>query len=165
MAFFGTFIFGLCNLAFFGASRLVLSFVSMTNRFTIKVAVITGASVLVIKLLSTLLVYHFLSFDIYLAIVAVAFLLAGMLLMPRLKKANGQPLMQQQVPGPLQRLTNRELAIFEMLGNSLTNKEISERLNIEISTVKSHVNSLYPKIECKNRIEAREKWKNYPVSQ
>lgn len=135
----------------------------MAKFFTIKVGVITGLAVLVVKLLSTLLVYRFLTFDVYLAIVAVGFLLAGMLLVPVIRK---QPLMpemvgqQSHVPPPVL-LTNRELAIFEMLGKGLTNKEIAETLCIQVVTVKSHINTLYQKIGCKNRVEAREKWKEH----
>lgn len=123
--------------------------------------IITGLAVLAVKLLSTLLVYHFLNFDVYLAIVAACFLLAGMLLVPVLRKQPPVPVtgIQQNPVQPVVLLTNRELAIFEMLGKGLTNKEIAETLSIQVTTVKSHINALYPKIDCKNRIEAREKWK------
>ena len=42
-----------------------------------KIGVITSAAILVIKFLSTLLVYQFFTFDMYLALAAIAFLLTG----------------------------------------------------------------------------------------
>jgi len=112
-------------------------------------ALITGTAIVIAKLFSILFVYHFFSFDSYVAGVAVAFLLAGAFLFRRFPKIN-----------PVSRLSNRELSIFELLGQGMTNKEIAETLFIEVSTVKSHINTLYAKIGCKNRVEAREKWKN-----
>ena len=134
----------------------------ITSPQNLKVAIVTGLAVLAVKLLSTLFAYHLLGFNVYLAIVAVAFLLTGIFLLPRLTK-EVVPLAGNTPAQITPALTNRELCIFEMLGRSLTNKEIAETLCIEVSTVKSHINALYQKIGCRNRIEAREKWKTYAV--
>jgi DNA-binding CsgD family transcriptional regulator len=121
----------------------------------VKIALVTGMSILAVKLLSTLLLYHFFTFDIYLSIVAITFLLAGALLFsgPALPATTNT------------KLSNRELSVFELLGQGLTNKEIAQQLFIEVSTVKSHINTLYAKTGCRNRLEAREKWKIYAGNQ
>lgn len=51
-------------------------------------------------------------------------------------------------------LTPRELEILELLGQNLTNHEISERLSIEIGTVKNHVHNILNKLDVRSREEA-----------
>lgn len=50
-------------------------------------------------------------------------------------------------------LTIQERKIFDLLQNGKSNKEISDELNISLSTVKSHVNSVFSKLEIKSRKE------------
>ncbi len=50
-------------------------------------------------------------------------------------------------------LTIQERKIFLMIQAGKSNKEISSELNIEISTVKSHVNNLYSKLKINSRKE------------
>ncbi|MEM9052289.1 MAG: helix-turn-helix transcriptional regulator, partial [Bacteroidota bacterium] len=51
-------------------------------------------------------------------------------------------------------LSVKEREVFELLQKGLTNKEISEECNIELTTVKSHVSSIYSKLKIKSRKEA-----------
>jgi two-component system, NarL family, nitrate/nitrite response regulator NarL len=51
-------------------------------------------------------------------------------------------------------LTSRELEIVRLLGSDLSNKEIARRLNIEVSTVKSHVHHILEKLRVRHRAEA-----------
>jgi two-component system, NarL family, nitrate/nitrite response regulator NarL len=51
-------------------------------------------------------------------------------------------------------LTPRELAIVELLELGLSNKEIGERLQIEVATVKNHVHSILAKLRVRRRAEA-----------
>ncbi len=53
----------------------------------------------------------------------------------------------------LQELSIRERKIFEMLQQGATNKEISEAFHIEVTTVKSHVSSIFSKLNVKSRKE------------
>ena len=41
-----------------------------------------------------------------------------------------------------------------LVAEGYTNREIAERLFIAVSTVKSHTNSIYGKLEVKNRTQA-----------
>ena len=54
-------------------------------------------------------------------------------------------------PSPL---TDREREILEALSEGLTNREIAARLSIAEATVKSHVRSVYAKLELPNRAAA-----------
>ena len=54
---------------------------------------------------------------------------------------------------PIHELTIQERNIYTLLQNGKTNKEISDELNISLSTVKSHVNSIFSKLKIKSRRE------------
>ncbi len=54
---------------------------------------------------------------------------------------------------PLLKLTVQERKILGFLESGKTNKEISDELNISLSTVKSHVNSIFSKLKIKSRKE------------
>jgi DNA-binding NarL/FixJ family response regulator len=51
-------------------------------------------------------------------------------------------------------LTPRELEVLELLGQGKTNQEISERLVIEVGTVKNHVHNIFEKLNVNSRAEA-----------
>lgn len=52
-------------------------------------------------------------------------------------------------------LTDREAEVLECIWKGLTNKEISEKLFITVSTTKYHIGNLYNKLEVKNRHQAQ----------
>jgi DNA-binding NarL/FixJ family response regulator len=51
-------------------------------------------------------------------------------------------------------LTPREREILELIGEGLTNQEISDRLVIEVGTVKNHVHSILQKLDVSSREDA-----------
>ena len=53
----------------------------------------------------------------------------------------------------LSTLSIQEKKVFELLKNGASNKEISAELNIEVSTVKSHVHKVYSRLGVKSRKE------------
>lgn len=136
----------------------------------LKPALLTAIGVLVVKLLNTLIVYHFFTFEYYLAFVAVIFLLGGYLISTARSKSKKEeviiPVMVlaqenealSQLRSIRYSLSNRELTVFRYLANGCTNKEIASNLGVELSTVKTHINNLYTKINCTNRKEAMETW-------
>jgi DNA-binding CsgD family transcriptional regulator len=54
----------------------------------------------------------------------------------------------------IKNLSVQERKIFDLLRTGLSNKEISAECNIELTTVKSHVGSIYSKLKIKSRKEA-----------
>jgi len=56
--------------------------------------------------------------------------------------------------------TSQELKILDLIQKGNSNKEIASELFIELSTVKSHINKLYAKLNVKNRAQAKEMAKN-----
>jgi len=53
----------------------------------------------------------------------------------------------------IESLTIKEREILSMIHEGLSNKEIADRLNVEVSTVKTHVSRIYQKTDIKNRKE------------
>lgn len=54
----------------------------------------------------------------------------------------------------LQQLTPREREVLRTLGEGETNEGIARRLGLSVCTVKTHLQSLYRKLEVSNRVEA-----------
>lgn len=55
---------------------------------------------------------------------------------------------------PFPELTERELEILDLLASGLLNKEIADQIHVSIDTVKSHVRSIYSKLQVRTRTEA-----------
>jgi len=53
----------------------------------------------------------------------------------------------------MDRLTARETQIAQLVGQGLTNDEISMRLKIRPQTVKNHLAAVYRKLRLKNRVQ------------
>lgn len=51
-------------------------------------------------------------------------------------------------------MTPRELDILKFIVQGLSNKEIAQELYISEHTVKAHLESIFDKIGCKNRVQA-----------
>jgi len=101
---------------------------------------------------------HAFSFEIYLALVAVAFLALGAWVARRLTPrpaAVGFAVNQAAVRSL--GLTPREHDILQRLASGQSNKELARELAISPNTVKTHVARLYEKLEVRNRVEAIEK--------
>jgi LuxR family maltose regulon positive regulatory protein len=62
-----------------------------------------------------------------------------------------QTLVDQPLVDPL---TDRELTVLRLIAAGLSNREIAGELVIAVSTVKTHVNRIYGKLDVKSRIQA-----------
>ncbi|MGY2060398.1 response regulator [Nocardia gipuzkoensis] len=67
----------------------------------------------------------------------------------RLVSALGAP-----APGPDTDLTDRELDVLRLMAQGRNNSEIAKELFIGVSTVKSHINSLFAKLGARDRGQA-----------
>ncbi|OEV03290.1 response regulator transcription factor [Streptomyces oceani] len=59
-----------------------------------------------------------------------------------------------QDTGHLELLTHREVDVLRLIAQGLTNAEISAELSVSDSTVKSHVQNMFNKLELRNRVHA-----------
>lgn len=94
--------------------------------------------------------------EIYLALIALAFLALGVWLGARLVQGTKPP--QEFEPNTRARaslgITDRELEVLELLAAGRSNKEIARKLAVSLNTVKTHVSRLFTKLEASRRTEA-----------
>ena len=101
---------------------------------------------------------HSFSFEIYLALVAVAFLALGIWAARQLTPRPAPTRFEvNEAAIRSLGLTPRECQILERLASGQSNKELARALDISPNTVKTHVARLYAKLEVRNRVEAIEK--------
>jgi DNA-binding NarL/FixJ family response regulator len=70
-----------------------------------------------------------------------------------------QSLPQQLAESPL---SEREQEVLSLIAAGCRNKEVSEKLDVSISTIKSHIYSIYQKLHVNSRVEAINKFRNHP---
>lgn len=59
----------------------------------------------------------------------------------------------QQLPA-LENLTERETEILRLIATGLTNQDIAKSLHVSVSTVKTHINHLFRKLDIRDRTQA-----------
>jgi DNA-binding CsgD family transcriptional regulator len=93
--------------------------------------------------------------DIYVFLIAVAFLVLGILLGMRvIGHARSQPFDGNPQAQASLGISPRELAVLQELAAGRSNKEIAQRLGVSPNTVKTHVARLYEKLEARRRTDA-----------
>ncbi len=113
------------------------------------------------------------SFEIYIGCIAVIFTALGIWLALKLSKPKIETIVVEKevyvnnnenfVPdtsliGQLE-ISKRELEILALLSQGLSNQEIAAKLFVSLSTVKTHNQNLFEKLDVKRRIQAVEKAK------
>jgi DNA-binding NarL/FixJ family response regulator len=68
-----------------------------------------------------------------------------------LESAKHDFIMEERIPTP--HLTSREIRIINLAKDCLTNKEIADQLQIEVSTVKCHRRNLFKKLGLKGKTD------------
>lgn len=56
--------------------------------------------------------------------------------------------------GVVDNLTEREIEVLRYISYGLSNKEIGERLDMTINTVKTHIKNIYGKLQVNRRVQA-----------
>lgn len=70
------------------------------------------------------------------------------------KKPQEQSPIHENQPNLTEQLTKKEIEILNLITNGKSNKEIASDLFIELSTVKTHINKIYSKLNISQRKEA-----------
>ncbi len=115
-----------------------------------------GGGIAMLLILLQLLRYSYLlrdwSIELYLLLAGIPLLAAG-ILAGRWLSAHGRG-ERQRITAPACPLTPRELEILEQVSAGLSNQEVADRLFVSVSTVKTHLQSIYAKLEVKRRTQA-----------
>jgi len=113
------------------------------------------------------------SFEIYIGFIAVIFTALGIWLAVKLSKPkietvvvekevyvnrNENFVLDTSLVSQLE-LSKRELEILGLLAQGHSNQEIAAKLFVSLSTVKTHIQNLFEKLDVKRRIQAVEKAK------
>jgi LuxR family maltose regulon positive regulatory protein len=67
---------------------------------------------------------------------------------------SSQPIGNTPVEPLVEPLTERELEVLRLIAQGLSNREISERLFLAISTIKGHTRIIFDKLQVQRRTEA-----------
>ena len=94
------------------------------------------------------------SVEVYVALVALAFLSLGVWAGARLFRRVPAPFMRNTRVIERLGISARELEVLELLAAGRSNKEIARRLDVSPNTVKTHLANLYEKLEVERRTEA-----------
>ena len=71
-----------------------------------------------------------------------------------LRRWQGGAQVPQQPAAPREALTTREAEVLELVARGFTYVEAAARLNMAVSTVRTHVRNVYAKLDVHNKTEA-----------
>lgn len=124
--------------------------------------IILGVAVLVMKGLELYYVTNFLPNEVYIAIIVILFIGLGIWLGYKLTSTSPQKEQEEAFRRNKRavkslELSERELEVLEHLGKGHSNQEIANMLFISINTVKTHLSSVYQKLDVSRRSMAVKK--------
>jgi len=141
------------------------------NRATIIYSIILAFLLFLLKWLELRFIIFDHSFEIYIGFIAIIFTALGIWLALKLSKPkiervlvekevyvarNENFVLDTSLVSQLE-LSKRELEILGLLAQGHSNQEIAARLFVSLSTVKTHIQNLFEKLDVKRRIQAVEK--------
>ena len=149
----------------------------LRNKATIVYGISLAFLLLLLKWLELRFIIFDHSFEIYIGFIAVIFTALGIWLALKLSKPKIETLVVEKevyihrnenfVPDTLLvsqlELSKRELEILSLLGQGYSNQEIAAKLFVSLSTVKTHNQNLFEKLDVKRRIQAVEKAKRLNI--
>lgn len=125
------------------------------RKFWLTIGVVGMASALLASLLQWAQYAYLLrdwSVELYLLMSGGAMLVAGLLLGRWLGKA------RRKRPRPVQSLlSHRELDVLAEVARGHSNQEVADQLHVSLNTVKTHLQSIYGKLNVKRRTQAIER--------
>ena len=145
----------------------------LRHKGTIVYSISLGFLLFLLKWLELRFIIFGHSFEIYIGFVAVIFTALGIWLALKLSKPkivtvvvekevyvnkNENFILDKSLVSQLQ-ISRRELEILGLLAQGHSNQEIAAKLFVSLSTVKTHIQNLFEKMEVKRRLQAVEKAK------
>lgn len=114
-------------------------------------ALVTGGFIVLIQFLKDIYYFGYINLDAYaalMAVIIVSIIYTGWRYIKKyqLTKTDIRTI-----------LTQRELEVYQKIIENKTNSQIAEELFIEESTLKTHINKIYKKLNVRNRREVLEK--------
>ena len=145
----------------------------LRNKSTIVYSISLGFLLFLLKWLELRFIIFDHSFEIYIGLIAVIFTALGIWLALKLSKpkietvvvekevyvTRNENFVQDTLLVSQLELSKRELEILSLLAQGHSNQEIAAKLFVSLSTVKTHIQNLFEKLDVKRRIQAVEKAK------
>jgi NarL family two-component system response regulator LiaR len=147
----------------------------LRNKATIVYSISLAFLLFLLKWLELRFIIFDHSFEIYIGFIAVIFTALGIWLAVKLSKPkietvvvekevyiirNENFVLDTSLVSKLE-LSRRELEILSLLAQGLSNQEIATKLFVSLSTVKTHIQNLFEKLDVKRRLQAVEKAKRF----
>ena len=145
----------------------------LRNKATIVYSISLAFLLFLLKWLELRFIIFHHSFEIYIGFIAVIFTALGIWLALKLSKPkietvvvekevyvnrNENFVLDTSLISRLE-LSKRELGILSLLAQGYSNQEIAAKLFVSLSTVKTHIQNLFEKLDVKRRTQAVEKAK------
>ena len=127
---------------------------------------VTALILLLLKWVDYRLFVGIISFEVYMGIIAMVFTALGIwmglkLTSPKviIEKA-GKTFVLDEEKLKSSSISGREYDVLGLMARGLSNQEIADRLFISLNTVKTHVSSLFVKLDVKRRTQAIQRAKD-----
>lgn len=141
------------------------------NRYIILYGVCLSLLLFLLNWLKLRLIVLDHAFEVYIGSIALIFTALGIWLALKLTRPKVQTLVVEKVvyksksadftmnAAELEKLnvSKREVEVLQLMAQGMSNQEIAERLFVSLSTVKTHSNNLFEKLDVKRRTQAIEK--------
>ena len=75
-------------------------------------------------------------------------------LLAALGAASAPPIPRGRAGAPVEPLSERELEVLGLIASGMSNRQIARKLFVSLSTVKTHINNVYRKLEVRTRTQA-----------
>ena len=145
----------------------------LRNKATIVYSISLAFLLFLLKWLELRFIIFDHSFEIYIGLIAVIFTALGIWLALKLSKpkietvvvekevyvTRNENFVQDTLLVSQLELSKRELEILSLLAQGHSNQEIAAKLFVSLSTVKTHIQNLFEKLDVKRRTQAIEKAK------
>lgn len=126
------------------------------NKMVLRYGFLMAAALLLLEVLEYYFVVRIVPLPLYIVLIALIFTVLGIWLGQKLtssptKSQSDQPFSRNEKAIASLGISERELEVLEQLARGKSNREIADTLFISVNTVKTHLSSLYQKLEVSRR--------------